>query len=281
MDLCAAPGSWSQVLSRTLYKRAVDGGETPPPLVAVDLQPMAPIEGVKLVQGDITNKPTIDHIISLMPSGGADAVLSDGAPDVTGLHDLDEYIQSQILLSALAVSVRVLNAGGTFVAKVFRGRDISLLYAQLRLLFPEVYCAKPRSSRNSSVEAYVVCRNFSPPDDLDTQHLWDELESVAFTHAHAATSGKAGESEWASALVPFVSCGDLSGLDSDMSYSLATDTADELTQYAPGRDDVSTEEARASSRSTNTGLRPLRPVQPPIEPPYKHAVELKRKQYQQ
>ena len=79
----------------------------------------------------------------------ADIVVCDGAPDVTGLHDIDEYIQAQLLLAALNITTHVLKPGGDFVAKIFRGKDISLLFSQLRIFFDEVTVAKPRSSRNS------------------------------------------------------------------------------------------------------------------------------------
>ena len=147
---------------------------------------------------------------------------------MTGLHDIDEYVQAQLILAALAIVAAVLAPGGTFVAKVFRGRDVSLLYAQLKVFFPDVtgrwggrvlalgcsgllwgalgcWClgavhprrhsagkkctqcvpsrrapqppfihpicpphphravAKPKSSRNSSIEAFVVCRGYAPP----------------------------------------------------------------------------------------------------------------------
>ena len=59
----------------------------------------------------------------------ADLVVCDGAPDVTGMHDLDEYVQAQLLLSALMITTQLLRPGGTFVAKIFRGKDVSLLYA--------------------------------------------------------------------------------------------------------------------------------------------------------
>ena len=77
---------------------------------------------------------------------------------MTGLHDIDEYIQAQLLLAALNITTHVLKTGGTFVAKIFRGKDVSLLYSQLRIFFPLVTIAKPRSSRNSSIEvtqAYI------------------------------------------------------------------------------------------------------------------------------
>ena len=93
----------------------------------------------------------------------ADLVVCDGAPDVTGLHDIDEYLQAQLLLAALNITTHVLKPGGTFVAKIFRGKDVSLLYSQLKIFFPRVTCAKPRSSRNSSIEAFVVCQGYNPP----------------------------------------------------------------------------------------------------------------------
>lgn len=70
---------------------------------------------------------------------------------VTGLHDLDEYVQAQLLLAALNITTHVLAAGGTFVAKIFRGKDVTLLYAQLKIFFTQVSVTKPRSSRNSSI----------------------------------------------------------------------------------------------------------------------------------
>jgi tRNA (cytidine32/guanosine34-2'-O)-methyltransferase len=90
-------------------------------------------------------------------------VVCDGAPDVTGLHDIDEYMQAQLLLAALNITTNTLRVGGNFVAKIFRGKDVSLLYSQLRCFFSEVTVAKPKSSRNSSIESFVVCRDYQPP----------------------------------------------------------------------------------------------------------------------
>lgn len=74
---------------------------------------------------------------------------------VTGLHDLDEYVQAQLLLAALNITTHVLAEGGTFVAKIFRGKDVTLLYAQLKIFFRQVTVTKPRSSRNSSIGELV------------------------------------------------------------------------------------------------------------------------------
>jgi len=104
IDLCAAPGSWSQVLSQKLYKKDNSDNVEKFPVVAVDLQEMAPIEGVRLIQGDITSNQTIQEILSHFQgdadeTGQVDLMVCDGAPDVTGLHDIDEFLQSQLLES--------------------------------------------------------------------------------------------------------------------------------------------------------------------------------------
>ncbi|XP_048624389.1 putative tRNA (cytidine(32)/guanosine(34)-2'-O)-methyltransferase isoform X7 [Brassica napus] len=134
VDLCAAPGSWSQVLSRQLYLPAKSSAESKegdvPLIVAIDLQPMSPIEGVIQVQGDITNARTAQLVIRHFDGSKADLVVCDGAPDVTGLHDMDEFVQSQLILAGLTIVTHVLREGGKFIAKIFRGKDTSLLYSQ-------------------------------------------------------------------------------------------------------------------------------------------------------
>ena len=92
-------------------------------------------------------------------------MVCDGAPDVTGLHDIDEFVQAQLVLAALNITTHVLKVGenSRFVAKIFRGKDITLLVAQLKLFFDKVTISKPRSSRNSSIEAFIVCEGFQPP----------------------------------------------------------------------------------------------------------------------
>ena len=143
----------------TIYR--VDSGNAK--VVAVDLQEMAPIPGVVTIMGDITDRVTAEQITGHFKGQLADLVVCDGAPDVTGLHDIDEYMQAQLLLAALNITTNVLKKGGSFVAKIFRGKDVSLLYSQFRTFFTNVTVAKPKSSRNSSIESFVVCRNYCPP----------------------------------------------------------------------------------------------------------------------
>lgn len=320
VDLCAAPGSWSQVLSRVLIKgesfgrraweekqkreqeiisgareRGTDHeklsaqAELRPRLgvkiVAVDLQPMSPLEGITTIKGDITHPSTIPKILHALDpetydadstaegSNPVDLVLSDGAPDVTGLHDLDIYIQSQLLFSALNLALRVLKPGGKFVAKIFRGKDIDLIYAQLRCFFQSVHCAKPRSSRASSLEAFVVCEGFAlpkgyvintnnpfgpdnqvpqQPQDLDTKHgegdFVDGQRRFVRDDGVTVVEFEPEEAKSIRWIAPFVACGDLSAWDADATYHLPKD--------------------RVS----------LDPVQPPTAPPYKRALELRRQQ---
>ncbi|RKO98536.1 hypothetical protein CXG81DRAFT_15801 [Caulochytrium protostelioides] len=241
VDLCAAPGSWSQVLARRLAPTAVASSastSTPPPvIVAVDLQPMAPLPGVIAIQGDITKDATVAAILSHFPDGAlADLVVCDGAPDVMGLHDLDEFLQAQLLLAAFNITSFVLRPGGAFVAKIFRGRDISLLYNQMQPFFGDVVCCKPRASRNSSIEAFLVCRDYRPPagfvpsmhvDAVDRMHYGDDV----------------GNSEigMGRVIVPFLSAGDLQHWDADRTYPLDVTTG------------------------------PLPPVQQPMTPAYRTA----------
>lgn len=192
VDLCAAPGSWSQVCAKKL--------ENIPDslIIAVDLQPMRPIPGVTQLRGDITSKETAEKIIELMNNEKADLVISDGAPDVTGLHDLDEYMQSQLVFAAFNISCFILKEGGTFMAKIFTGRDVHDLYSSLSPFFGTVTTMKPRASRIQSFESFIVCQDFKIPPGYSTI-----LTSDPHTELDANVP-----------LSPaFVAYGDLSGFD--------------------------------------------------------------------
>lgn len=243
VDLCAAPGSWSQVLSHRLADQPDSR------IVAVDLQPMAPINGVTTLQADITHPRTITRILDLFGGEPADFVCSDGAPDVTGLHDLDEYIQAQLILSALQLATALLRPGGAFVAKIFRGRDIDLLYAQLGLLFEKVSCAKPRSSRASSLEAFVVCQGYRPRAGWDPRAQMELKQQSTHEFFEQILVEAAANNKEERTVVPFIACGDLNEYDADATYTLDK------------------EAAKLS----------LDPVQSPVAPPYKTALEMKRK----
>jgi len=251
--------------------------------VAVDLQKMAPIKGVHVLQGDITNKTTAQQIIELFKGRRADLVICDGAPDVTGLHDIDEYVQAQLLLAALNITTHVIKKGGTFVAKIFRGKNITLLYSQLRVFFKSVTACKPKSSRNSSIEAFVVCRGYDPPSDYKPV-----MSSPLLDHNYGVENEMTGSNRM---IVPFVACGDLSGFDADQSYPLDLSTvlssssapsSSSSSSKDKDKDDdvdvmksVDTTDAKNLTASTATTVptdykyKSQEPVHPPIDPPYK------------
>eukprot|EP00112_Aurelia_sp_Birch-Aquarium-sp1_P008480 Seg1935.6 transcript_id=Seg1935.6/GoldUCD/mRNA.D3Y31 product="tRNA cytidine32/guanosine34-2'-O-methyltransferase" protein_id=Seg1935.6/GoldUCD/D3Y31 len=240
VDLCAAPGSWSQVLSKKLIEEKPNENAK---IIAVDLQAMAPLPGVVQIQGDITNVSTANEIISHFEGQEADLVVCDGAPDVTGLHDLDEFIQGQLLLAAFNITTHVLKPNGNFVAKIFRGKEVDLLWAQLSLFFKSVTIAKPSSSRSSSIESFAVCQNYCPPEGYKPTMANPLLKSddASFNDLNGPNR----------ILVPFMACGDLSGFDSDMNYPL-------------------------NATNFEAGYRNLPPTQEPINPPYKKACEMKK-----
>ena len=283
VDLCAAPGSWSQVLSEKLIKDTSQGKEVVgnddddgiPRIVAVDLQPMAPLHGVTCMQGDITSLETAQAIIKHFEGKRAELVICDGAPDVTGLHDIDEYIQGQLLLSAINISTHVLCEGGTFIAKIFRGRDVGLLYSQLRLLFHKVSVAKPSSSRNSSIEAFVVCQNFKGGEFFDlpleggfdpNTYLVKNESDGNYIEWKAGAGGLRELDEMTKrkleilpSIVPFVACGDLSGYDNGGIDFLDSDKSYPIFQSAVSSDNQSDDVY-------------IKPIAPPIKPPYENSI---------
>lgn len=250
IDLCAAPGSWSQYIARHLkdLNRLQQAR-----VIAIDLQEMAPIEGIHILQADITKPSTLDHIRDYFHHIPADIVLSDGAPDVTGLHDMDEYVQSQLVLAALNVATQMLRPGGAFVAKVFRQKETDILYSQLKVFFKDVIVVKPRSSRNTSIEAFVICKDFHPIDGFVSTVISADARENLYAQ---------GLSRMNRIAVPFVSAGDLSGFDADMSYSLDTEFE---SLRIDGKEQVNQKDSDGNYVS-------LQPVVSPIEPPYAGAI---------
>ena len=206
VDLCAAPGSWSQVLSQRLVvdrqsaaaaAAAAGGGgggaalPAPAHIVAVDLQAMAPIAGVTLLQGDITSRATAAALSRCFGGQRAQLVVCDGAPDVTGLHAIDEWLQWQLLVSAVNIATHVLEGGGCFLAKMFTGPNTPLLVAALRTLFGAVVVHKPRSSRSGSHEAFVLAQGYAPPAGFVPSWAAPLLAAGAAAEAVAAAAAAA------------------------------------------------------------------------------------------
>ncbi|KAM0675022.1 tRNA (uridine-2'-O-)-methyltransferase trm7 [Gurleya vavrai] len=145
VDLCSAPGSWSQVVSKKIKNGTI---------LSIDLQNIKPIDNVIFIQDDITSQSCIDKVLSIC-NEKVDLVLCDGAPDVTGIHDLDEYFQCELLLAALSITTKIGRIGCNFVGKCFRSEDTGFLLRHYRKYFKKVVLVKPKSSRASSIECFI------------------------------------------------------------------------------------------------------------------------------
>ena len=151
LDLGAAPGSWSQVAAKMVGRSGK--------VLAVDLQPIDPIPGVETIQGDITS-PDVQAQMLEATGGPVDVVLSDAAPNTTGIRERDHALSIELVYAALDVARRSLKPGGHFAAKVFEGEDLPQLIVALRGHFALVKPHYPQASRRESLEVFLVCKGF-------------------------------------------------------------------------------------------------------------------------
>ena len=219
IDVCSAPGSWSQYISRRLQEKGLDVKDETR-IVSVDIQRMAPIFGVTVIEGDITKDETVEEVLQAFKGHKAELVVCDGAPDVTGFHDIDQYIQSQLLVSALNICCKTIKLGGTFITKVFQGSDSVFLKSQFKTFFKQVDIYKPKSSRETSVENFIVARFYQPPvsyclNDINTFKVFNKdlvgLEKIEEKEEKSENIVKFNEK-----IYKYVTCGDLSGFDEEI-----------------------------------------------------------------
>jgi 23S rRNA (uridine2552-2'-O)-methyltransferase len=155
VDLGAAPGGWSQVAA----KRVGKAGR----VLAIDLLAMDPIPGVDFVQGDFIKGSGLKAIASLLGDGKADVVLSDMAPNMSGINVSDQARSME--LAELARDFAVLHlqdAEGVFLVKVFQGAGYDEYLKSLRAAFRKVVVRKPDASRDESAEQYLLARGLKP-----------------------------------------------------------------------------------------------------------------------
>jgi 23S rRNA (uridine2552-2'-O)-methyltransferase len=151
VDIGAAPGGWLQIASKIAGTR----GTT----IGIDLKEIAPIPNVITIVGNIENKDDINKLIQLV-NGKADVVLSDLAPNVSGLWEMDQLKQIDLTKNALEFTKTVLKENGCALYKVFQGENTSELINYLKEFFLNVIITKPDASRKQSSEIYVVCKRF-------------------------------------------------------------------------------------------------------------------------
>ncbi|MFN2646312.1 MAG: RlmE family RNA methyltransferase [Burkholderiales bacterium] len=147
VDLGAAPGSWSQVAAA----RTKPGGK----VIAVDLLDIAPISGVTVLKGDFRQAQSLDAL------GGAEAdvILSDLAPNLSGIPNVDQARATELSIAALEFCEKALKRDGVLVLKAFHGEAFDEVLQRLKRQFGKVVVRKPGASRGESRETYVVARN--------------------------------------------------------------------------------------------------------------------------
>lgn len=155
VDLGAAPGGWTQIAVQRV-KSAPDN----PLVVGLDLLEMAPIAGAKTTQLDFLDDSAPDVLKEMLGGHKADVVLSDMAPNTTGMKDIDHLRIMGLLETAYAFACGILNPDGAFVAKIFQGGTEQNLLNEMKRRFKSVKHAKPPASRKESSEFYVVATGF-------------------------------------------------------------------------------------------------------------------------
>ncbi len=152
IDLGAAPGGWTVVALELLKGR----GE----IIALDCLEMTPPSGVHFIQGDFTEDVTLTEIMAYLNNQPVDLVLSDMAPNISGLKSVDQPKSMYLAELAADFSYRVLAKGGKFLVKVFQGEGTDKFLVDLRQHFTSVKIRKPKASRSRSAEIYILAQGF-------------------------------------------------------------------------------------------------------------------------
>ena len=152
VDLGAAPGGWSQVAQEIVtHKGAV---------FALDILPMEAIGGVTIIEGDFREQQPLDKLREALDGRDVDLVISDMAPNLSGMATVDQPRSIYLCELALDFAVQTLKPGGDFLTKIFQGEGFDAYMRQLRENFAGVMTRKPQSSRSKSSEVYLIGRDF-------------------------------------------------------------------------------------------------------------------------
>lgn len=154
VDLCSAPGGWSQVCSEKMKENQENY------IISIDIQQMDPIKGVEFIKGDITNQSTLELLREYKKNKKVKLVICDGAPDITGFTEFDLHIQSQLIYNSLNFAIKALSVGGTFISKAYKGRNTLKVISTLKYFFEKVVICKPKACRNASFECFILCMDY-------------------------------------------------------------------------------------------------------------------------
>jgi len=152
MDLGSAPGGWSQVAGKLVGAKGR--------VLATDILPMEPIKNVDFIQGDFTDEAVVAQLLNWLGTGKFDLIISDIAPNITGIDSADQATSMNFLDLALDTVRKTLKPGATFVAKMFQGSGSDQYVKDLRTSFDKVLIRKPAASRAESREVYIVAKGF-------------------------------------------------------------------------------------------------------------------------
>ncbi len=149
VDLGAAPGGWIQAARKMTGKNGF--------ILGIDLKPIDPFtqEYVRTIIADFTEPDTVEQIRSFLPRE-ADAVISDAAPNITGVWEVDHACQIELATQALEIAQRILHPGGNFFVKLFEGEMFNEYILKVKELFDTVKIVKPPASRQKSSEMYLL-----------------------------------------------------------------------------------------------------------------------------
>lgn len=156
VDLGSAPGGWAQVVVKILQGQGK--------VFALDILPMDPLEGVSFIQEDFTEEAAVHHLLALMQGERPDVVLSDMAPNISGITVSDQSKSMYLAELALDFAKQVLTQKGSYLVKVFQGEGFDSYLKDLRKHFNHVKIRKPSASRGRSKEIYLLAEGYQPND---------------------------------------------------------------------------------------------------------------------
>ncbi|WP_077033814.1 RlmE family RNA methyltransferase [Pelomonas sp. KK5] len=156
VDLGAAPGAWSQYLRRKFAPAGAGVGELNGTIIALDLLEFEPIEGVQFILGDFQEDAVLKELEGALAGRPVDVVVSDMAPNLSGIENVDAARIANLIELALDFSQQHLKPDGALVAKVFHGSGYSQLVDLFKAQFKKVKAIKPKASRDRSSETFLV-----------------------------------------------------------------------------------------------------------------------------
>ncbi len=152
IDLGAAPGGWSQFARQLLGKKNR--------LVALDILPMDPLEGVDFLQGDFREEAVLNQLYAILDGAPVHLVMSDMAPNMSGNKSVDQARAIYLGELALDTARTVLTKDGAFLVKLFQGEGFESFHQEVQKLFSKVVIRKPKASRPRSNEVYILAKGF-------------------------------------------------------------------------------------------------------------------------